>query len=316
MSRPFASFLGQEMEQFLGFKHAMGHPYERGEGTLRSLDQFIVANALSCGSPSLEDIVFRWLSSRDGRKSVTIANDLGVVRQFCLWRRRRDPASFVPGRQWASQATKSHFSPHIFTEREVQALLEAAGNLHGPPFRPVVIRMMLTILYCTGLRVGEAVRLRLRDVDTRHGIFTVQQSKGKARLVPFGEDLQREVDAYLERRLMVGGDDPDLPLLLRANGNGLTVRSATDTVRRLLRSIGLKPPKGRLGPRTHDLRHTFAVHRLVRWYAEGEDVQALLPWLSTYMGHDNIMGTELYLHATPELMAVAAGRLRAHCFGG
>ena len=95
-----------------------------------------------------------------------------------------------------------------------------------------------------------------------------------------------------------------------------SAKEAADTIRRLLRRTGMKPPKGRVGPRVHDLRHTFAVHRPTRWYAEGEDIHALLPWLSAYMGHDNIMGTELYLRATPELMAIASRRLRAHCFGG
>lgn len=316
MRYDFISILGAEMRDFVGFKHAMGHPYERGEQTLRSLDRFIATHTSSAEDLALDSLIFQWLASHDGRKSVTVANDLGVVRQFCLWRRRRTPDSFVPDRHWAPQSTESVFSPHIFSEAEIRMLLEATRTLRRPPFRSVSVRMLITILYCTGLRIGEAVRLCLGDVDLQHGVFTIRQSKGKTRLVPFDDDLLQATAGYLARRRAIADDASDSRLLLRGDNEGFTVRTAGDAIRRLLRRTGLKPSKGRVGPRVHDLRHTFAVHRLTRWYATGEDIHALLPWLSAYMGHDNIIGTELYLHATPELMAIAGERLRAHCFGG
>src|ERR1019366_4020441 len=87
-------------------------------------------------------------------------------------------------------------------------------------------------------------------------------------------------------------------------------KTASDTVRALLRAAGLKPPVGRVGPRPYDFRHTFAVHRLTRWYRAGVDINARLPWLSAYMGHNDILGTETYLTATPELLELAGNRLR------
>ena len=90
------------------------------------------------------------------------------------------------------------------------------------------------------------------------------------------------------------------------------MKTASETVRRLLRAAGLKPPFGRVGPRPYDFRHTYAVHRLTRWYREGVDVNSRLPWLSAYMGHDDILGTESYLTATPELLAIASGRFEQH----
>jgi integrase/recombinase XerD len=79
----------------------------------------------------------------------------------------------------------------------------------------------------------------------------------------------------------------------------------------VLRTLGLKPPRGRRGPRPYDLRHAFAVHRLTAWCREGVDLHACLPWLSAYMGHDNVLGTEVYLHATAELMGLASERFHA-----
>jgi integrase len=92
------------------------------------------------------------------------------------------------------------------------------------------------------------------------------------------------------------------------NGRAISLKSASEVVRRLLRRLGLKGPRGRSGPRPYDLRHAFAVHRLIAWYEAGLDIHAHLPWLSAYMGHVNVLGTEVYLHATPELLRLASER--------
>jgi len=150
--------------------------------------------------------------------------------------------------------------------------------------------------------------LRLRDVDLEENLFIVRESKGKTRFVPFGEDLHRELLVYLRERESVADAAPDCAFLVQPDGRPYLVKTASDTVRRLLRRLGFKPAHGRVGPRPYDLRHTFAVHRLTRWYRDGVDLHTRLPLLSAYMGHDNLLGTEVYLRATPDLMALTAKR--------
>jgi integrase len=99
--------------------------------------------------------------------------------------------------------------------------------------------------------------------------------------------------------------------LVRKSGDGLPVKVASEAIRRLLRKQGLKPLHGRVGPRAYDFRHAFAVHRLTDWYRQGVDIHARLPWLSAYMGHDDVLGTEVYLTATAELMNLASERFEA-----
>lgn len=99
------------------------------------------------------------------------------------------------------------------------------------------------------------------------------------------------------------------------NQKGLPSSTAFTTLVKLFRQAGLKPKSGRTGPRPYDLRHTFAVHRLTRWYRQGADLQARLPWLSAYMGHIDIMGTETYLTATPALLGLAGNRFRRRYLG-
>jgi integrase len=168
---------------------------------------------------------------------------------------------------------------------------------------------VVLILYCTGIRFGEALRLRLRDVDTRNGVLFIETFKGRARWVPFHRTLSRELDCYLHERVKYAPASSETRFFIGSNRRDLPVKAAHHTLRRLFIKAGLKPEKGRVGPRPYDLRHAFAVRRLTAWYRQGVDLHARLPWLSAYMGHVDIVGTETYLNATPELMDLAAKRL-------
>ena len=200
--------------------------------------------------------------------------------------------------------------PHFLSERDVRRLLDLAAELDRPAFRAPLYRALLLLLYCTGLRFGEALRLRFRDVDTRAGILFVEMFKGRSRWVPFHRSLSRELDKYLLVRRAFASAEPDDSFFVGINRQRLPVNTASRTLRRLFQKAGLKPDRGRVGPRPYDLRHAFAVHRLTRWYRQGVDLHARLPWLSAYMGHTDILGTETYLTATPELLGLAADRFR------
>ena len=303
--------LGQDISGFLALKRALGHPYARGEWTLRSFERFVHQQARSRSPVEMEAMVSGWLSRTTGRKPVTVAVDIGVIRQLCLYRRRSDPHAFVPGREWAPQPTTSSFLPYVFSREEVRQIIDAADLYRPRNLGATTLRALLLILYCTGLRLGEAVRLQVRDVDLEQGLLIVRESKGKTRLVPFGADLGQVLSAYLAERPGMARAAGEDALLLRMSGDRLPAAVASGAIRRLLRKLGLKPTKGRVGPRPYDMRHTFAVHRLTAWYHQGLDIHARLPWLSAYMGHDDILGTEVYLTATPELMAMASQRFEA-----
>jgi integrase/recombinase XerD len=250
----FVSVLAAEFDEFLVFKRALGCPYQRGELLLRAFDRFMAEYVSRQRRVPLEDIVRAWLSRNSRRKPVSVANECGVLRQFCLYRRRRDPSAFVPERSWAPQSTTSDFLPHVFTPAQVRSVLRLAGRLR-PHFRAQVYRLLLLILYCTGLRFGEAVRLRVGDVHLDNGALFIATSKGRSRWVPYHRSLSREISRYLAARRARGPVRPGDPLFVRVDGRRLTTRGASDTVRSLLRSLGLKPPSGRTGPRPYDFRH-------------------------------------------------------------
>lgn len=308
MSSRFTSAMGQEFEAFLAFKRALGYRYRRAEFVLLSLDRFIRARTAAVSETAFAAILLEWQGARHGRKSISVDGEIAIVRQFCFFRRRQHPDAFVPGRDWSPQSTESVFEPYVLSLTEVRDLLALASKLPDA-FHALTVGTLLLILYCTGLRFGEPFRLRMCDVNLDDAVLSIAESKGRSRLVPFGEDLAKELSTYLAQRNTRAAADADSPFLIQPDGTALGVRKGSDIVRELLRRAGLKPAHGRVGPRPYDFRHTFAVHRLTRWYHEGvADLHAQLPWLSAYMGHYDLIGTEVYLKATPELMAIAADR--------
>lgn len=311
-----ATTLARDAGQFLAFKRAMGMGYRRAEFVLNSFVRF-VREQYGERPATLDRVVTQWATRIEGRKAVTVGNEFGVVRQLCLFRRRSDPHSFVPEHALAP-VKASVFTPYIFSREEVLALLDAATRHEGRSMWGAMLRALTLVLYCTGMRLGEAARLHMVDVDLPRAVLTVQRSKGRSRILAIRDDLVAELRQYLQRRheiLAVSGANDPMTLFVRRDGSALTLRAASDALRSLMRNLGLKPPRGRSGARPYEFRHAFAVHRLTAWAVEGADVNAKLPWLSAYLGHQNLLGTEVYLKATPQLLQLASQRFEQHSRG-
>ena len=167
---------------------------------------------------------------------------------------------------------------------------------------------MLLVLYATGLRIGEALRLRLRDVDLKAATILVRETKfGKSRVVPFSPALGDAFRTYLEQRL-VATIGPDAPFFINHEGRPYSVDKFSEVFRTLLPAAGIARVPGKHGPRVYDVRHTFASTRVLKWYREGADLQSKLPLLATYMGHVDVLSTQVYLRSTPELLREASSR--------
>jgi integrase/recombinase XerD len=311
-----AECLAVDAAEFLAFKRGMGMSYRRAEFVLSSFVRF-VADRYGERSAPLEQAVTLWATRIEGRKAVTLGNEFGVVRQLCLFRRRSDPHAFVPEHAVAP-VKESVFVPYIFSRDDVLALIEAATRHEGRSMWGAMLRALSLVLYCTGMRLGEAARLRMDDVDLRRQVVTVQRSKGRSRVLPIRDDLAAELRHYLRCRdevLAARGVSASPAFFIRRNATALTLRAASDALRRLLRDLELKPSRGRAGARPYEFRHAFAVHRLTAWAHQGVDVHARLPMLSAYLGHVNVLGTEVYLKATPELLDLASQRFERHARG-
>jgi site-specific recombinase XerD len=191
--------------------------------------------------------------------------------------------------------------------------LVAASKL--PPanaLRPHTYRILLGLLYSTGIRIGEALALNIENFQKAEQRLYIAQGKfRKARWVPLSPSTCRALHQYLHKRLKLRPRSPDSPLLLNQRSRRLTPCTVHQTFHYLLRQCRIRHSK-LTGPRIHDLRHTFAVQRLLGWYRDGLDLNARLPWLATYMGHVDVHSTQVYLQATPELIAQVHQRFHNH----
>lgn len=208
------------------------------------------------------------------------------------------------------RATKL-FQPYIYSREEIRRLLESSANLPVKKLQPHTVRMLVLMLYGTGLRCSEALRLRVRDVDLMERVLHVHETKFyKDRLVPIGSELVSALrDHAVIRRLLGHPEDAEAPFLTDDNGSSVSLQLAEQAFRRLCRIAHVRrEDHDRFQPRLHDLRHTFAVHRLIAWYESGADLDRMLHRLSTYLGHVDLKHTQRYLTMTPELLQQASRR--------
>jgi len=316
---PFAGgpVLGEVMTRYLALKSALGRRYTLERRVLETLTAFL--QQASGGPADLTPEMFtQWAQSLQHLTPTVRRNRLRIVRNLCLYRRRTDPACFVPDRA-LFPAPHQPLAPYIFTTRDIARLVRATATLSSTPqcpLRPQVFRLAVILLYTTGLRRGELLRLTVADYAHDDQLLQIRETKfHKSRLVPLSPATAREVDHYLQarhrRQLSLA---PPTPLL--AHGvttlRGYTGVGLGTGFRQLLTTADVRTPEGRW-PRIHDLRHTFAVHALARWYRTGADVQAKLPLLATYMGHVSIVSTASYLPFVEPLRTLATTRFAQHC---
>jgi integrase/recombinase XerD len=208
------------------------------------------------------------------------------------------------------------FVPYIYSHEELRRLLETAAAYRGCVVEAAAIRTLVLLLYGAGLRLCEAINLDRADVDADQGVLTIRQTKfGKTRLVPFGSQLGAALVQYAARGLKHAA--LETAFFTTPTGSRLKQRSVQGCFRRVCDQAGIRRSDGRrFQPRLHDLRHTFAVHRLTSWYQQGADVQRLLPQLSTYLGHTSLSCTQVYLSMTPELLQEAGARFEHYAEEG
>jgi len=308
------SVLRPIISRYLELQWALGKGFDAERRILESFDQCLTERRAA--DVDAENFT-AWCMSKQHLASGVRRNHMRIVRNFCLYRRRSDPTCFVPDLQ-LFPANHQPLQPYIFTAAQIAQLIQAADQLEPlplSPIRPQVYRLAIVLLYTTGLRRGELLRLKIDDYDCRQQSLFVCQSKfHKSRHLPLSVDTAQEIATYLDvRRQHHLPLFPDTPLIWNCGQNGKVYSGGGlgQGLRALFRYLSIRTPDGRL-PRTHDIRHSFAVNVLLRWYRTGADIRAKLPLLATYMGHVSIVSTERYLHFVDELASHASDRFDTH----
>jgi len=308
----FRSPLASRLQSFVELRRASGRRAYHDHKILGGFDRFLICE-LKPGQAITSDIVDRWVASMEHLSVGTRINRLSLLRQFCAYVRHFDPRTCIVHRSFLPHRTRP--APHIYSVEEVRSIMVAAREL-GPDgsLRPAVITTLIGLLYATGLRIGEALKLTLADVDQRRRLLTVRETKfRKTRYVPLSASTARHLAEYMRERKEKGCSVVTSErVFVNTAGRPYGQAGVYTIFLGILRDLGLRGPKGQKGPRLHDFRHTFAVNRLLAWYRQGENISAKLPLLSTYLGHTTVTCTEVYLHATAELLESAGKRFHDH----
>jgi integrase/recombinase XerD len=315
----FKSALRSTITRYLELNFALGRRYKNTITALKSLDRFL--SGFPRASQSLTAEVFDfWCQSQSALTPRVRRYRMVIVRKFCLYRRRTVPDCFVPDPTLFPTPGQT-VTPYIFSEAEVARLMRAASSLQRSPYsplRPEVVRLAVVLLYTTGLRIGELLRLVVGDIDPREGTLLVRASKfHKSRILPLPQDVTRELEHHLQVRRQhyfpVGSATPLIWNRWRG-GKAYSAWGLQCSLWALLDACNIRTQSGRR-PRVHDFRHSFAVNVLIRWYRSGADVRTKLPFLTAYLGHVSIISTYRYLHFVEPLRALASSRF-SDSYGG
>ena len=296
--------LGDAIASSVEFNHAVGMRFQVDAALLKAFHRH--AGAVDLAAITLE-VVLAFLQPRH-RVTSTWHMKHRAVRRFYQYAITRGLVARSPVPTAVPRVTET-FVPHIYSDEELRRLLagvqahqtrDARCTIAAPTFRA-----FLLLLYSTGLRLGEALGLRREDVDLRAGMILIRDGKfHKSRHLPIGPRLTHALAEYIDTAPAWRGPAPTAFFVNRCGG-----RMPHQTVWWNFASL-----RARVGVqgRVHDLRHTFAVHRLLAWYREGADVQRCLPYLSTYLGHARIACTQRYLTMPPELLEQASRRFETY----
>jgi integrase len=298
------SALGQAAIDYLALRRRLGHDLADAHRLLPGFVAYL--DNIGASTVTIATAV-AWSTAPDADPASSVwPRRMTVARGFARHMAGVDPATEIPPvglipmrQRWSP--------PFLFTRADIEQLMAAASLIRWR-LPAATHATLIGLLAVTGMRVGEALKLDDTDIDRVEGVLVVRESKfGKTRLVPVAASTLDALAAYtairdrlVERRVPA--------VFVSVRGNRTIYACVQETFRRLcdMTGIGATAPRK---PCLHGLRHSFAVNTLIGWHRDGENVDARLPALSTYLGHRDPRSTYWYLSAAPELLALAARRV-------
>lgn len=301
-----APSLRTRLKAYLSLREALGMPIQ----SKSILEKFVRYLERNCHGEAIRTcIVLDWVYS-DAEGIPAQYARFCLARSFLIYLRASLPDTEIPDTNLI--ATPRRSKPYVFSDHELIDLLREAGQLDSDStLYPYSLQILLGLMSCTGLRPGEARNLTISDLDLDGATprLLIRCAKfHKTRWVPLHESAADQLRHYLRWRLNINKARSSQFLFVTKRVQAINRNLLWRTVRDLVNRLEIRPRPGQLRPTPHSLRHTFAVHRLSRWYEEEADVRGLLPGLSIYLGHSNPAASYWYLSETPELMNAASMR--------
>lgn len=294
------------VREYIALRRSLGFKLRLHETLLYSFVQYMD----DMGASTLtNELASTWATGSSAAQPITWKQRLSIVRGFARYLHSLNPQTEVP----ASDLLAYHYQrpvPYIYTEDEIQGIMLAANKLK-PQLRAITYHTLIGLLAVTGMRLGEALRLKQSDVDFVTGKITIRLSKfSKSREIPLHPTTTEVLDAYVQQRdRLYSKERTSRCLFISTRGTPLIDAVVRRVYRELVTDLGLSARNGSGIPRIHDLRHTFTVTTLRGWYRTEQSPAGKLPLLSAYLGHVNPVSTYWYLQTDVELLRLAADRM-------
>jgi site-specific recombinase XerD len=308
----FHSPLAELIRRFVAHKRALNRRFDTEERALCLFDRYLVLQGINDLASITQAVINGFLEWRPRSRPRSYNHLLGVVRRLFDWMVDQEILDHSPVRQRPRRETARRV-PYLFDLPHACRLVEVAASLpennkarqRGPTYA-----VIFALLYGLGLRVGEVARLTRVDVDLVRRLLVIRETKfAKTRLVPFGPHMAERLRAYLElKESQSGTRQPEAAVFSFTGGRAINPGTISQTFHALIPRLGLVLPAGVAPPRVHDLRHSFAVGTLLRWYREGVNPSSRLLHLSTFLGHVDPASTAVYLTITADLLQAAGER--------
>jgi integrase len=312
-----ATSLQALVERYLIERRRLGFALRTPAYALRSFARHI--HAIGHRGPLTMELMADWArcDSHGSSDPRTWARRLKQLHPFTRWLQQFEPRTELPDDAIFGPMSE-RLAPHIYSEQEIVDLLAAARRLGpAPGLRGAVFEALFGLIACTGLRISEALALRNADVDLKHGMLTVLETKfTKSRQVPMHRSAVEALRRYRSMRDLLGESaQEEAPFFIgtrgRRRGLPLSERQVHRVFADLRAQLAWRNRGAHHAPRIHDIRHSFIVRRIVRWQAQEVDIDQAMLSLSTYVGHAKVTNTYWYLSAVPELMSLAAERFES-----
>ena len=303
----------QFVGDFIKMRRNLGYKSKSMESSLKAFDAFAYREGLKEVTVP-EELARKWCGRRNGEATDTWSHRTNFLRQFSIYLSNMGHEAYIPVRPPAKH--DSTFTPYIYSAEEIKKIFAAADRLvmHDRHANTMLmgVPLLVRMLYATGIRIGEAVRLDMGDVDLEKNCLTVRETKnGKDRMVPFSESLAEGCLQYLKYRNRL--PDNCNRFFVKSNGCGCRSGGYSYWWNKILCSAGIQHRGKMPGPRMHDLRHTFSVRSMHGMAVDGKDIYYSLPILSTYIGHRSIAATDRYVRMTSEVYPELIDKMEGIC---
>lgn len=298
VEKPFVGEFKELLEAFVEQKRNLGYKYDTTRESLRRFSHFTLNYKIK-NKVLNKQLVIAWISKRKNEAISTWEHRKNYLLQFTLYMQNLGYDVFIPPK--SHKVRRGEYIPYIFTHEEIKHFLESVDSIKPHPLsiKHKSYPFLFRLLYCCGLRISEALNLKISDIDFDNGVLFIRESKfNKERIIPVSEPLADMLVRY--QSLLNSNNASENYFFRNKNGTQLKHRRVYEIYRKLLWKARISHGGKGKGPRLHDFRHTFCVHTLVNQVKNGVDLYVALPILSKYIGHSSIKATQRYVRLTAE----------------